>query len=193
MSNFNGWFDLNPDNWVFTPNITMPASGSYEIAWDVMPYAAQLPTDHYGVYLVHGGDTTLLREETLNANITAPSSRAATLPAGTTGEFKIAFRHYETTGGYVLLVSNIRVVEAGTTGIDDVENAQVAVYPNPANNMVMVEAENVNLVQVMDINGRVVLSSERAGRLDVSGLAAGVYVVRVVCADGVSTTKIVKE
>lgn len=193
MSNYNGWFDLNPDNWVFTPNITMPASGSYEIAWDVMPYAAQLPTDHYGVYLVHGGDTTLLREETLNANITAPSSRAATLPAGTTGEFKIAFRHYETTGGYVLLVSNIRVVEAGTTGIDDVENAQVAVYPNPANNMVMVEAENVNLVQVMDINGRVVLSSERAGRLDVSGLAAGVYVVRVVCADGVSTIKIVKE
>jgi hypothetical protein len=59
--------------------------------------------------------------------------------------------------------------------------------------MIMVEAENVNLVQVMDINGRVVLGSERAGRLDVSGLAAGVYVVRVVCADGVSTTKIVKE
>ena len=169
----------------------MPASGSYEIAWDVMPYTTQLPTDHYGVYLVHGGDTTLLRQETLNASITAPASRAVTIPAGTTGEFKIAFRHYETTGGYVILVSNIKVVEAGTTGIDDVESARVAVYPNPANNMIMVEAENVNLVQVMDINGRVVLGSERAGRLDVSGLAAGVYVVRVVCADGVSTTKIV--
>jgi hypothetical protein len=186
--------DLNPDNWIYTPTMTMPASGSVDVAWDVMPYAAELPSDHYGVYLVQGENATLLRQETLNAGITTPSTRVATIPAGTTGEFKIAFRHFETTGGYVILVSNIKVVESGSvTGIDDVESAQVAVYPNPASDMIMVEAENVNLVQVMDINGRVVLSSERAGRLDVSALASGVYVVRVVCADGVSTTKIVKE
>lgn len=194
MSNLYGWFDLDPDNWIYTPTMTMPASGSFDVAWDVMPYAAELPSDNYGVYLVQGENATLLHLETLNAGITAPSTRVATIPAGTTGEFKIAFRHFETTGGYVLLVSNIKVVESGSvTGIDDVENAQVAVYPNPASDMIMVEAENVNLVQVLDINGRVVLSSERAGRLDVSALASGVYVVRVVCADGVSTTKIVKE
>lgn len=194
MSNLYGWFDLDPDNWIYTPTMTMPASGSFDVAWDVMPYAAELPADNYGVYLVQGENATLLHLETLNAGITAPSTRVATIPAGTTGEFKIAFRHFETTGGYVILVSNIKVVESGSvTGIDDVESAQVAVYPNPANDMIMVEAENVNLVQVMDINGRVVLSSERAGRLDVSALASGVYVVRVVCADGVSTTKIVKE
>lgn len=194
MSSFMGIMDLNPDNWIYTPTMTMPASGSFDVAWDVMPYAAELPSDNYGVYLVQGENATLLHLETLNAGITAPSTRVATIPAGTTGEFKIAFRHFETSGGYVILVSNIKVVESGSvTGIDDVEGAQVAVYPNPANDMVMVEAENVNLVQVMDINGRVVLSSERAGRLDVSGLAAGVYVVRVVCTDGVSTAKIVKE
>ena len=174
MSNLYGIFDINPDNWIYTPNLSMPASGSYEIAWDVMPYERQLPADHYGVYLVQNGNATLLRQETLTANITSPASRAVAIPADVTGNFKIAFRHFETTGGYVILVNNIRVVAAGTTGIDDVQNANVAVYPNPASDMLMVEAENVNLVQVLDINGRVVLSSERAGGLDVSALASGV-------------------
>lgn len=193
MSNLYGFFDLDPDNWIYTPALTMPATGSYEIAWEVMPYTTELATDHYGVYLVQGNSQTLLREETLNAHMTSPRSRAVAIPAGTTGDFKIAFRHYETTGGYVILISNIRVVAAGTVGIDDVENGSVSVYPNPVANTLTVSAEGVSEVQLIDVNGRVVLSSNHAGNIDVTTLAEGMYIVRVVTASGVSTSKIVKK
>lgn len=194
MSNLYGIFDLNPDNWIYTPTINVPAEGSYDVTWMVMPYAAQLPSDHYGVYVVKDGNATLLYEETLTANITEPRRRVATIPAELAGDVKIAFRHFETTGGYVILVSEIGVAATGTyVGIDNVENGTVAVYPNPASDKLVVEAENVSKVQVIDINGRVVFEAERAGSIDVSNLEAGVYMVRVICANGVSTTKIVKE
>ena len=193
MSNLYGYFELNPDNWIYTPALTMPASGSFEIAWDVKPYVPTLPNDHYGVYLVQGDNQTLLRQETLNSNMTSPRSRAVAIPAGTTGEFKIAFRHYETTGGYVIMINNIRVVAAGTVGIDDVENGSVSLYPNPVANTLTVSADGVSEVQLIDVNGRVVLSSNHAGDIDVSTLAEGMYIVRVVTATGVSTSKIVKK
>lgn len=193
MSNYYGFMDLNPDNWIYTPSIIM-GEGSYEIAWKVMPYTTQLPSDHYGVYLVQGENATLLRQETLRSNITHPSQRAVTIPDGVTGNFKVAFRHYNTTGGYIILLSDIEIVPAGSTvGIDDVNSADVAVYPNPANDVLHIEGEGIQQVEMIDLNGRTVMSAAQAGSLHIGSLAAGVYVVRVVTATGVSTQKIVKK
>ena len=195
MSNFYGIFDLDPDNWIYTPALTMPAEGSFEIAWQVMPYETSLPSDHYGVYVVQNGTPTQLFQETLTANMTSFQQRAVTIPETVTGEFKVAFRHYETTGGYVILIGDIKVVTAGTTpivGIDGVNEANVAIYPNPATSVLRVEGEGIEQVEIIDVNGRVVMNT-KAGRINVSSLADGIYMVRVVTADGVSTQKIVKK
>lgn len=65
-------------------------------------------------------------------------------------------------------------------------------YPNPATDVVNVCAEALREVSLLDLGGRV-LSTTASARVDVSGLAAGVYFLRVVTADGVATEKIVKE
>ncbi|MBR4506042.1 MAG: choice-of-anchor J domain-containing protein [Bacteroidales bacterium] len=193
MSNLYGLFELNPDNWIYTPYLTMPAEGSYEIAWKVLPYEPQLPSDHYGVYVVKDGNATLLYEETLTANITNFSQRAVAIPESITGDFKIAFRHYETTGGFAILVSDIKVVAEGTTvGIDRANEANVSIYPNPASSMLRVEGEGIQQVEIIDVNGRVVMNTQ-AGIINVESLVSGVYMVRVVTNDGVSTQKIVKK
>ena len=171
----------------------MPAEGSYEIAWKVLPYEPQLPSDHYGVYVVKDGNATLLYEETLTANITNFSQRAVAIPESITGDFKIAFRHYETTGGFAIFVSDIKVVAEGTTvGIDRANDANIAVYPNPASSMLRVEGEGIQQVEIIDVNGRVVMNTQ-AGIINVESLVSGVYMVRVVTNDGVSTQKIVKK
>ena len=193
MSSFYGFMDLDPDNWVSTPSLTMPAEGSYEIAWKVMPYYSELPRDHYGVYVIQGNNATLLYQETLSGNITAPSQRAVAIPASVTGDFKVAFRHYNTTGGYVILVSDIAIVSAGsTTGIEAIENGNIAVYPNPVRDILNIEGIGIEQVQLIDINGRTVLTAN-AGNLNIGSLATGVYMLRIITAEGVTTRKIVKE
>lgn len=193
MSNYYGIMDLDPDNWVYTPYLTMPESGSYEIGWKVMPYSPELPSDHYGVYVITDDSEILLYQETLTEDITEPAQRSVTIPASVTGNFKVAFRHYETTGGYVILIKDIEVVAEGTIGIENVDEASVNVYPNPANNVLNIQGEGIQQVDLMDINGRTVMSSNEAGSMNISNLACGIYIVRVVTNQGVSTQKIIKK
>jgi hypothetical protein len=81
---------------------------------------------------------------------------------------------------------------------DDVQ--KVAVYPNPANNVVNIDLTGVkgkSEVSMFDVNGRLVLRREVntvKTQLDISALPAGVYMIRV--KNGVkevSMTKIIKQ
>ena len=194
MSNLYGFIDLDPDNWIYTPTLTMPAEGSFDIAWKVAPYTTELPSDHYGVYIVQGNNATLLREETLNASMNNLQQRVVSIPASVSGDFKIAFRHYETTGGYVILLGDIKVVSAGSVvSIDDVDNINVAVYPNPVSDVLNIRGEGILQIELMDVNGRTVMTSGATSQLNLSGMAAGLYMVRVITNDGIHTQKIVKK
>ena len=192
MSNLYGIFDLDPDNWVISPSIAMPATGEYEISYKVRAYEPSLPTDHYGVYVISGDEETLLFEETLDASMTTWRSRFVTIPSTVSGDFKVAFRHFNTTGGYVILVTDVKV-DAVTEheGIENANESSIAVYPNPAHNMVNVEGDGIVSVQIIDINGRTAIDAT-AGSIDISSLANGIYFVRTIANDGVYTTKIIK-
>lgn len=80
----------------------------------------------------------------------------------------------------------------GNSGIERLSNVSMSIYPNPASDYVTVRAEGIQEVSVLDLNGRV-LSTSSSSKVDVRGLAAGIYVVRVVTNNGVATEKIVKE
>ena len=94
------------------------------------------------------------------------------------------------------------VTASTTTGLHDFDLSFV-VYPNPAKNVVCVEyLVNNNLfsgeIQVCDVYGKTVVganhySSLQVARIDVSGLAAGVYFVRVTTEEGVVTKAFVKQ
>lgn len=51
------------------------------------------------------------------------------------------------------------------------------VYPNPSTDVINVRMEGLRRVEILDQNGRVVLTSDQ-GRIDVSSLAAGTYFVK---------------
>lgn len=192
--NFFGMFmnDLFPDNWVISPSIAMPADGSYDLTWKVMTYASQYPTDHYAAYIIaEDGTETMLHEETLAAHNTSFAQRVATIPASVNGNFRVAFRHFDTEGGYVLILDQIQIVEAGTvTGIDDADASDVAVYPNPANQMLNVSGEGIQKVEMIDMAGRTVLTTAER-HINLSAVASGMYMVRVTTANGIHTEKVV--
>ncbi len=112
MSGVSFWgmmMNVDVDNWLISPVITMPENGNYEIAWSVKPYTTDYAGDHYGVYIIEGTDTTLLFEETLNSSMTDYVDRAAAIPSTVTGDFHIAFRHFNSAGGYVIIIDDIEI------------------------------------------------------------------------------------
>ena len=78
-------------------------------------------------------------------------------------------------------------------GIDEPEAAtHTLVYPNPVNNMLHIEAEGLHRVEVLDMTGRKVITSQQAD-INVNDLPAGPYFVYIVTEGSTSIKRIVKQ
>ncbi len=72
--------------------------------------------------------------------------------------------------------------------VEEVEAMNVTVYPNPATDYIMVNAQSFTTVEIFDMTGRCVLTSVE-NKIDVRSLETGVYFVRV---NGNTTKLVVK-
>lgn len=82
----------------------------------------------------------------------------------------------------------IAAIESGlaaSVGLQETAVKTVGVSPNPTNDMLTVSGSNWTKAKVMDLQGRTLLAVQlNAGKLDVSTLPVGMYVVRLTDADG---------
>lgn len=78
------------------------------------------------------------------------------------------------------------------TGISELVRSSDLVYPNPAADVLYIKSTTATEVQITDLQGRVVLSINQlnGNKVDVSALSAGNYLVTIISADGVKTTKL---
>ena len=71
-----------------------------------------------------------------------------------------------------------------STGINNVKNANIKIYPNPTNNIINFEGltknEN-NTIQIFDVQGKLVIikTITEKGTIDLSELNKGVYVIKI--------------
>jgi hypothetical protein len=112
---------------------------------------------------------------------------------GVAGEFC-----YEVTAVYSVCgesdPSNEACVDV-SVGVDNVEN-NISVYPNPANDFVMVESsQDIRSIEITNYMGQVVNSVKAVEmtqyRINTSSLSAGVYFVEVETAAGIEKVRIV--
>lgn len=85
--------------------------------------------------------------------------------------------------------------DCSTMGINDLDAASLAVYPNPTTDVVKATVQNAEIASmvVVNMNGQTVTSSKGAS-VNVSALPAGVYIVKVTDTKGsVHTSKFVKK
>lgn len=85
--------------------------------------------------------------------------------------------------------------ECSTLGTVEISNISLAVYPNPAKDVVNVSLKNaeVKSISVTNLSGQVVATS-KISNVNVAALPAGVYVVKVLDSKGAThTSKIVKK
>ena len=75
-------------------------------------------------------------------------------------------------------------LNVGPTGINDIKNSNIKIYPNPTNNIINVEGlsknEN-NSIQIFDVQGKLVITKTitEKGTIDLSELNKGVYVIKI--------------
>jgi hypothetical protein len=83
------------------------------------------------------------------------------------------------------------------TGMDDIDNIEFSLYPNPTNDFLFIKSDNagINMVSVIDLSGKTVLIEPdflQDDYLDLSSLKNGIYFLSIQTANKVQIRKVVK-
>lgn len=70
---------------------------------------------------------------------------------------------------------------------------KVSVYPNPAKDVVNINAKNMTAIEIYNLVGQKVLAPKTGSQINISNLAKGVYMVKVMTGDKPQTVKLIKE
>jgi hypothetical protein len=114
---------------------------------------------------------------------------------------KIGFRYFVTDGGPSGNNSDIIGLDTfsvdRTLGTADFFKSNFTIYPNPSFDVIYISNNNsvaINSIEVSDINGRIIKNVEaNSTTFSVRELNTGVYFLKVTTADGVGTTKFIKQ
>ena len=80
-----------------------------------------------------------------------------------------------------------------SVGINELDKVAVMVYPNPAENVLNIMAnDQIVKVTVMNLNGKVVFTGNSKS-IDISKMASGVYFLQTQTAKGISNIKFTKK
>lgn len=77
-------------------------------------------------------------------------------------------------------------------GINTINGVEINLYPNPTTGIVNIDAEGIESVEVMDMSGRVIMTSNE-NSVNISDLSNGVYMFRINTNAGSSLQKVVKK
>lgn len=85
------------------------------------------------------------------------------------------------------------MVEVTIVGVEDYDNEEVNVYPNPATDMLHIDGSNIQSVSLYNLQGQCVMTeSGNVNELSISSLSRGMYILKVTTDNGVRSIKISK-
>ena len=90
--------------------------------------------------------------------------------------------------------ATVTILVKDCIGVEEQSLNNVNIYPNPAQDFIMIDSESVEFVEVIDIYGRVITSAEINGetRIEMSDFADGIYYVRLHSNGATTIQKVVK-
>ena len=165
------------------------------------------PNNHTTVILTWQQEANTANEWQINYRISTESTWSTVTANATTytltdltpNESYVAHVVAHCTNGLTSDESNTVTFDTDNIGIGDHLAKSVNLYPNPATEMIAVEVSDANImitgVEVYNVYGQLIntiISTENPLRINVSGLADGMYYVRVTTDSGVVTKNFVK-
>jgi hypothetical protein len=92
-------------------------------------------------------------------------------------------------------IKSIYVKKYGYTNIKNIHKEHYTVYPNPANEVLYIQAngnEPVSRIDIQDMNGKVILSQNNALQININNLNKGFYIVKLITATEILSHKLIK-
>ncbi len=182
------------NDWLISPQLVLGSNSS--VSFYVKSYTNQYGLDKYEVAVSTTGnemaDFTAITEV-----MEAPSGEWTGKTIGL-GDFDhdtvyIAI-HCVSEDNFIFMIDDISINT--TLGIADQDAIKMKVFPNPVSETVFVEAEEIILdIEVADNTGRLLISesfNKRKVSLNISGLATGIYFLRLTTEKGSIVRKIRK-
>ncbi len=101
------------------------------------------------------------------------------------GLYAVAFNNQIVTDQVVILPS---------TGILDIESANISVYPNPVHEVLHIDIEDLNFkVEFYNLQGQLLWQVQNKKSISTNHLPSGVYVLKLITEKGVCSAKLVKQ
>jgi hypothetical protein len=171
-----------PENFTATVN-----ERSVELTWDAVEGAE-------GYYLIDEiADAGIVYEDT----IMDPATTSLTMDNLENGVYEYILVAYAT--GDVRSTPDPSVTfEINVVGIDDNKLQEISVYPNPIDQLLTIQGENIQSVDVLDITGKVIISyttgtSVNNVQLNLSEISSGIYNLRITTEEGEIVKPIIKK
>ena len=185
-------------DYLMTPEIHTTTSMNFSFDYATYGGSASSSTFRVGYASTNNiNNFTWLTPVTVTEDIEGFERYSANIPSGAKyiaiqateiGEFQYWFWMYP---NYVLL-DNITIAEGD--GIEDITSEDnVSIYPNPANNVINVNASsNINTVEVFNMMGQKVAAfdaNDTNVQINTTALSNGMYMMRITTENGVSNQK----
>lgn len=201
---------LNPDNFLITPQFTIPNDDSkatilsFKLGSPDLLFFAEQISIYVTPATVNTNGDILATPVVFNRTLTAANVRTALTYSVDISEYagqtvRIALRHHDSPDQSLLYFDDL-LVSQSVLSTEDFNASKFSVYPNPANDVVTISnAANatIDAVTVSDLNGRIVksvkLNGEATAQVNIADLSAGVYMMNISSDKGTSTKKIVKK
>ena len=82
------------------------------------------------------------------------------------------------------------IVEDETVGVNDLNANEVSVYPNPTTGILNIEStQKIHKIEIYNLAGKLLRQEQSTGKLNLSDLNQGVYLIRISPEKGASLTK----
>lgn len=191
------------NDWIISRGVNLTAGATATITLYVVVVQNGSTTPASYKLTVGNGQNVAAQTTTI---VTAPTFsnttfelRTHTYTVPTTGVYYFGIQSaipVNSAGSVFMAVDNFTVTQ--TLSVDTVDANNFVIYPNPANDIVVVNSSNYtfNNIAIVDLNGRVIkeVSYDNASQanLDVASLSAGVYFLNISSNEGIVNKKIIK-
>ncbi len=110
--------------------------------------------------------------------------------------FRFDVRAYnDNDGGGSVFYDDFSITDLSSVGCRPVIASSVKMYPNPVENILTIDGEQISKIQILDVNAKVlkVVSNLNENKtIDVTFLEKGIYFVKVTSKEGTTMSKLIK-
>lgn len=120
--------------------------------------------------------------------------RSASITGGSTYIYGFAFASDGSFASDGTYIDDIKMSGTAITDVDELVAVSSIIYPNPAANFVNVKSNEMpSRSDILDINGRLVMTSYMQRQIDITPLPSGLYTIRVFLNNDIITEKFIIE